>query len=160
MPEELAVELDNKNSGPLISDRTIEQPQNLPIVTYRLADKGVKEYLGLKLGMERKSPESDLRTASSTSNSKKLRANLRSKKLKSTKKTGKAYCPYCVQKIEMSGNNFDKHLAACFKKEEEAKSRGKRKRAERVVGKTDRYSPETYSERVYRYLKQLNSIHS
>lgn len=121
----------------------------LPIITYKLKADKLEDSLGLKLSAKRNISESSPKTIDSSS-----------KKRKKVKKYNKEAtdvsresCPYCA--TWMKSKEFDKHIAKCFKTEDgEIKRREQAKRSARVIARVDRYSPETYSERVYKYLRQ------
>lgn len=147
----------DKNSEPQISE-SIEfsgnefmQECNVPKVSYTLHEKNL---LNLKAPRERKTFEKTFKNLTSTSN-KKVHAKLLSKKKREFTKT---HCPYCT--IKVKERDFDKHLSECFRKHEERiEHENKVKRYRRITGEADRYSPETYSKRVYGYLRHINKIH-
>ena len=117
-----------------------EHDHDLPILTYKLSDKPIdKEFV--KLSAKRDQPESNKKKIQVASENKDKRAKIN--------------CPYCMKKLKTNEDNYAKHINDCFKvTEDKSKQNGNPKKTERVIAKVDRYSPETYSGRAYRYLRQ------
>eukprot|EP01022_Parablepharisma_sp_SALTPOND_P033409 TRINITY_DN88678_c0_g1_i1.p2 TRINITY_DN88678_c0_g1~~TRINITY_DN88678_c0_g1_i1.p2 ORF type:complete len:156 (-),score=15.26 TRINITY_DN88678_c0_g1_i1:102-569(-) len=105
---------------------------------------------------KRKIPENDSESIVSTSEkSNNAKPSPRKARLKKASGLINMCCPYCKQKMVLNENNFEKHLAACFKKQEKApKVEKPAKRSTRATGRADRYSPEVYSEKAYKYFKK------
>ena len=105
------------------------------------------------IAAKRRSAENDSESGVSTSEKDPTPSS--SKRTRKERGLINTYCPYCKERMLLNTMNLERHLEACYKKHEPTiKSESSVKRSARVSGKADRYSPDTYSERAYRYFKK------
>ena len=63
-------------------------------------------------------------------------------------------CPYCSEKLNLSKANGERHLIVCYEKQQrKIRVEQDAKKSGRVSSRSDRYSPETYSNRAYNYFR-------
>jgi len=160
---------DIKKKIPTKHIEEIKQNENIDInpnilVKYKLQKTKNKKSSKLsKNSQKRNSPEqiiiSDSESMISTSekhSNKRSKNDSRSKRKKGIAHT---FCPYCKQQMVLINSNFERHIQSCFKKQEELEKRKQSasqssvKRSLRSKAQVDRFSPENYSDRVYKYFK-------